>query len=122
MRDDMNTSGCEQIMRTTLPELGHGFDQVRTDKLRNPLRRLLTELGLKFDFQDTIGKELFVLGSKLFERMVDSNIRPPPVVSRSTTSIPVILADHRKFSVERDTDTSISWELEGGPVVEGAHH
>lgn len=94
---------------------------MRADEFCDPLRRFLTELGLKLDFQDTIGEQLFVFGSELLERMVDPDIHSPPVISCSCAAVPIILADHGQFGVERDTDTSISWELESSSVVESAH-
>lgn len=109
-------------IKTTLPELGDSLDQVRPNELCNPLRRFLTKLCLELDFQNTIGEQFFVFRSELFEWMINPNIHPPPVIFRSTASIPVILADHGQFCIERDTNTGISWELEGSSIVESAHH
>ena len=110
------------VIRATVPELGHCFDQVRLNELSDPLRWLLTKLGLKLDLQDTVCKQFLVFRSELLEWMVNPDIHPPPVVSRSSTSIPVILADHGQLSIERDTDTGIAWELEGGSVVKRTHY
>jgi len=118
----MGTGGCEWIVKITSPELGHGFDQVRSDEVCNPLRRFLTELGLKLNFQDTISEQFFVFWTELLERMVNPDIHPPPVVPRPTASIPIILADHGQFSIERDTNTSIPRELEGSSIVKGTHY
>ena len=104
----MSTSRCDCVIRTTVPKLGHRFDQVRLNEVGDPLRRLLTILGLELDFQDTIGEQFFVFRRELLEWIVNPDIHPPPVVSRSSTPIPVILADHGQFGIKRDTDTSIS--------------
>jgi len=110
------------VIRATAPELGHGFNQVRLNELRNPLWRFLTKLGLKLDFQNTVGEQFFVFRSELLEWVINPDIHPPPAVSRSSAPIPVILADHGQFGIERDADTSISRELEGSSVVEGTHY
>lgn len=110
------------VIKITVPELGHRFDQVRLNELSDPLRWFLTKLGLEFDFQDTIGEQFLIFRGELLERMVNPDIHPPPVVSRSRPSIPVIFTDHGKLGIERDTDASISRELEGGSVVEGTHY
>jgi len=118
----MSVSRCDCIIRAAVPELGHCFDQVRLNELSDPLRRLLTKLSLKLDFQNSVGEQFLVFRSELLEWMVNPDVHPPPVVPRSSTSVPIIFADHGQFGIERDTDTSIARELERGSVVEGTHY
>jgi hypothetical protein len=37
-----------------IPELGNSLNEVGLDEIRDPLGRLLPELSLEFDFQNTI--------------------------------------------------------------------
>ena len=103
-----------------LREFGHSFDQVRCDKLTNPLRRLLASLCLQLDFKDSVGEALNIFGGQLAERPINTDVHAAPILTSTLTSIKVVLASHGQLSVERDTDTSIAWQLEGSTVVERA--
>lgn len=94
--------------------------QMGRDELPDPFGGFLAHLGLQLDFEYAVREELLVILWELVERPVDSNIHAPPVVPGSDLAVPIVFADERELSVERDTDTSVSWKLEGGPVVERA--
>lgn len=105
-----------------LGELGNGFDEMRRDELLDPLGRLLAHLSLQLDLENTIREELLVVVLELLERPVDTDVVATPVVARACLTVPVVLADERELGVEGDTDASVAGKLEGGSVVEGAHH
>jgi len=94
---------------------------MRLNKILNPLRRLLTELGLELDFKHTVLEDFLVLFGHLIEREVDANVGATPIVPRARTTIPVVFPNHREFSIKRDSHTCVSRELEGSSVVKGAH-
>ncbi|KAH0250480.1 SPX-domain-containing protein, partial [Aureobasidium melanogenum] len=103
-----------------LGELGHGFHQVRCDKLTNPLRRLLAGLCLQLDLKNSVGEALDIFRRQLTERPIDTNVHTTPVLAGTFASIKVVLASHGQFCIERDTNTGIARQLEGGTVVERA--
>jgi hypothetical protein len=63
-RDEVDAFGEQR--RAAVDEfakLGHGLDEMRVDKLKDPLRRLLPKLRLQFDLQYAVPGTLIVSGT-----------------------------------------------------------
>lgn len=102
-------------------ELRHGLHQMALHEVGDPFVRLLTELRLQLDLEHAVLENLLVLGRKLIERKVDADIGATPVISSTHCTIPVVLANHSQFGVERYADAGIARKLESRTVVEATH-
>ncbi|KAH3674360.1 hypothetical protein WICPIJ_009577 [Wickerhamomyces pijperi] len=77
-------------------------------ELRNSFNQL--------NFQDGVWESFNVLWWQLVEWPVDTNVHSSPVVLGSVHTVEVVLSDHGQFSVQRDTDSGVTWQLESGSV------
>ncbi len=104
-----------------LGELGHSFDEVRRDKVTNPLRWFLTQLSLQLNLEDTVREALDVLSGKLFEG--GSRCRCPYVSSccQHADDRPSCLHVPRSTRYRAKYEHGHHRQLEGGTVVETAH-
>ena len=81
-------------------EFGDCFYKMGGDEFTDPAGRFLTELGLKFDFEDRVGEATDVGLGELVERVVYSDITASPVVSCSSFAVKRVLADQGELCVE----------------------
>lgn len=103
-----------------LGELGNSLDQVRGNKLSDPLWGLLAQLGLQLDLKHSVREAFHVLLGELVEGPVHANVHTAPVAVGAVPTIKVIFTDHGQLGIERNTDTGVTRKLEGSTVVERA--
>lgn len=88
-----------------LRELGHSFNKMASNKLSDPVRWLLSDVGLKLNLQDCVREPDDIVRRKLFERPVDSNVCSSPVIS---SPVRTIFSDHGELCVQRNTHASVT--------------
>ncbi|KAF7293621.1 hypothetical protein MIND_01141400 [Mycena indigotica] len=113
--------GLAKLCQIHSPELWDSFNKMRLHQLHHPFRRLLAKLKRMKRLCGHTLELFFVVCRQLLKWIVNSNIRSPPVITRSTPPIPIVLAHHRQLCVERYPDSSITRKLECCPVVERTH-
>jgi hypothetical protein len=73
---------------------------------------------LEFHLKHAIFENFSIFIRELWKREIDPNIRSAPVITRASTSIPIVFPDESQFRIQRDTYTSIARELECSTVIE----
>jgi hypothetical protein len=101
-------------------EFGNCFDEVRGYEFTDPEGGFLSELGLKFYFEDGVGEPANVAVRELVEGVVYSDIGAAPVVACAWFAVPGIFADQGEFGVEGDANSCIAGELECRAIIKGA--